>query len=106
MDRHSLRSLANGGFEALPPTELPALSEWCWSFGVAAADARYFVLSRVFEIVHEAFGHTEHLEVTTYNRLDATLVRSLPTIIDEQAVSAATSLASGLLDDVVSLLSA
>jgi hypothetical protein len=104
VDKHSLRLLANGGFGALPATELPALSSWCWDFGLAAADARYFVLSRIFCVIHEAFGDAEHLKPTAYDSLDGTLVRLLPAIIDEPDVSSATSLAGHLLEDVMSAL--
>ena len=104
MDKSSLRLLAKDGFTAYPPSELPVLANWCWDFGVASADARYFVLSRIFSIVSEAFGEAELVTAEVYRGLNDTLVRSLEAIIDEQDPLAATSLANGLLEDVLSVL--
>lgn len=104
MDQHSLRLLANGGFAAVPASQLPTLSEWCWDFGVASADARYFVLSRVFEVANEAFGDAGQLAPDVYEALGGALSRSLSAIIDEEDLRTATSLASRLLEDVLSVL--
>ena len=105
MDHSSLRLLAEGGFAAYPPNGLPSLTEWCWDFGVASADARYFILSRSFSIISEAFGDAELVTVEVYQRLDDTLRRSLVPVIDERDLFTATSLANRLLEDVKSALS-
>ena len=102
--QRSLRLLASSGFAATPASQLTALSEWCSDFGAATADARYFVLSRIFEVISEAFGDAGVMERELYLKLDQALVRSLPSIIDERKVDLATSLARQLLDEVFSIL--
>jgi len=104
VDHSSLRLLADGGFTAYPPSEFPNLAEWCWDFGVASADARYFILSRIFSRISEAFGDAELVTAEIYKGLNGTLVRSLKGVIDEQDPSAATLLANRLLEDILSAL--
>jgi hypothetical protein len=104
VDQNSLRLLADSGFKEYLPDEFLALAEWCWDFGVASADARYFVLSRVFCVVYEAFGDAGVVTAEVYRGLDDVLSRSLKAIIDEQDPLAATLLAKRGLDDTLSVI--
>jgi hypothetical protein len=96
VDRHSLLRLANTGLASLPPSRLGDLASSCWDFGEASADARYFVLWRVFNDLADEFRQFEAVRVDAVSRVDAALAEFLPEIVAEDDNEAATALAVAL----------
>lgn len=96
-----IERLAAVGVGRLPGDMLQEAAEEAWQWGVAAADARYCVLSRTLEMIDHWFEHSGGALAHQFlNRVDQLLQRELPGLMSAD-VEAGCALAASLHEQLV-----
>lgn len=99
MHERDLRVLAEGGFSALPASDLGEVADWCWSRCLETGDARFCVLSIAFRDLHQWWRERDELggiPLSAAQRIEDEIVSRLSAVIDASTAAQATVAANEL----------
>lgn len=100
MSRESLLRLGNEGIAAFPPSGLTQLADWCWEYGEATADARYFLLWQILKFIADAFDDDGAAIASVVARWDSVLQQHIPSVVDAVDATEGVRLARLMRDEL------
>lgn len=107
VDLADIRSLADRGIAAFPPSRLGEAAAWLNDFGAATGEARYLVLGSTLSMVHESFEEAGGQMLTaTVETLDVQLRETIPTNLDAEDIGFASVCARNLHEAVARTIQA